>query len=163
MPDTSSAVAPSDIVSGHKSDTRTDSQKSAANNVIELTLPAAPTHLAAARALAAELTGRMDFNLDEIDDTRMAVDEACATLVDLAVPSSTLSCVFTLRPDEIEVETWVSVVHGHQLDEGTFGWRVLTTLVDEVVALSARIGGHGDKTGYQVGLRLRKRRQEPIE
>src|SRR3712207_252727 len=48
------------------------------------------------RAVASDLAARADFDLDAISDLRMAVDEACATLVDVAAPTSTLQCTFQI-------------------------------------------------------------------
>ncbi len=127
---------------------------------IELTLPAVPTHLAAARSLAAELAARMDFNLDEVDDLRMAVEEACATLVSRAVPVSRLSCVFELSPDEIVVEVCANSKTDDPPAQDTFGWQVLTTLVDEVQVLPDPERGPNGDSRYRIGIKLRKRRME---
>ena len=134
------------------------SERSEGDNVIELTLPATPTHLGTARTLAAELATRLDFNLDEVDDLRMAVDEACATLVNLSIPSSMLSCVFTISETHLVVETRVTAAGDKQPAQDTFGWQVLMTLVDEVDAVLERSGGHGGSGLHRVGIRLSKKR-----
>ncbi len=137
-----------------------DRHESGGDDLIELTLPATPTHLSAARNLAAELATRQDFNLDEVDDLRLAIDEACATLVGRAVVSSRLTCVFRLAPGEVAFEGRVNSRSDESPAQGTFGWQVMTTLVDEVQVLRDRTGGHDDGDVYQVGLGLRKRRLE---
>src|SRR3712207_2793671 len=47
---------------------------------LELRVPTSPTQLPAVRAMAGDLAMRMDFDLDAVEDLRLAVDEACATL-----------------------------------------------------------------------------------
>ncbi len=99
---------------------------------IELRLPGTPHQLPLARTLAAELAARMDFNLDEVDDLRMAVDEACATLVELIRPNATLSCVFDVSPEVLQVRASAPTRDATVPASDTFGWRVLTALVDMV-------------------------------
>ena len=36
--------------------------------------------------------GRLDFTLDEIEDLRIAIDEACAMLLAQAIPGTDLEC-----------------------------------------------------------------------
>ncbi|WP_163510593.1 ATP-binding protein [Fodinicola acaciae] len=93
---------------------------------IQLSLPAAPDQLPVARAVAHTIAMRANFDLDAIADITMAIDELCSQL--MAKSDGTLRCTFLLRPDCL-------VVHGSiagQLAPNTasFGWRVLSTLVD---------------------------------
>lgn len=106
------------------------------------------------RAVASDLAARADFDLDSISDLRMAVDEACATLVDLAGPTSTLTCTFSVQAERIEVRAQVQAAqNGMSVSTDTFGWRVLQTLADHVEAqLSEGNGGVP-----LVGIRLDKR------
>jgi len=82
----------------------------------------------------------------------MAVDEACATLVDVAAPDSALRCVFDVRDELIGVHAEVEVVTANgstsAVSTDTFGWRVLQTLADEVEL---------EVDGARVGIRLHKR------
>jgi serine/threonine-protein kinase RsbW len=105
--------------------------------VVEVRISARPELIPTVRAVASDLAGRADFDLDAISDLRMAVDEACTTLVGLATGDGLLSCRFVLATDQIEV--LVSARPGllgagtHQeVNTDSFGWRVLETLADEV-------------------------------
>jgi serine/threonine-protein kinase RsbW len=84
------------------------------------------------RAVAVDLAARADFDLDSIDDLRMAVDGACARLVRLAASHATLSCAFTVRLQRIEVDVEDMV---DPLPLRSFGWWVLKRLADDVNAL----------------------------
>ena len=98
------------------------------------------------RTVAADLAARADFDVDAIDDLRMAVDDACAMLVRIAAPGSPLSCRFTVRPKRIEVSVEVDVDDVRDpLPTGSFSWRVLECLTDEVsaVVLASSCGQRG--------------------
>jgi serine/threonine-protein kinase RsbW len=69
----------------------------ATQDFVEVRLPAAGAYLSVLRTATAGLAARLDFTLDEIEDLRIAVDEACAILLQQAVPGSVLSCVFRGR------------------------------------------------------------------
>ena len=85
------------------------------------------------RAVAADLVGRADYDLDSISDLRMAVDEACATLVAVAAAGAFLDCRFVIDRHNIEVTVTVPAGRAvRSVDTNGFGWRVLGTLVDDV-------------------------------
>jgi serine/threonine-protein kinase RsbW len=121
---------------------------------VEVRTSASAALIPTIRAVASDLAARADFDLDAISDLRMAVDEACATLVDLAAPSATLLCTFRVRMDTIEVHAQVEAGQaGAQVSTDTFGWRVLQTLADDV---SVQHGGGRDGAGPTVGIKLAK-------
>jgi serine/threonine-protein kinase RsbW len=136
-----------------------DSPASAATldgvSTVEVRTSASAALIPTIRAVASDLAARADFDLDAISDLRMAVDEACATLVDVAAPSSMLRCTFLVRAARIEVH---AEVHGNSPDAAvstdTFGWRVLQTLADDVEAHQTP---GTDGNGPIVGIRLDKR------
>jgi len=104
--------------------------------------------------VASDLAARADFDLDAISDLRMAVDEACATLVDAADPTSVLQCRFLVRPERIRVHAEVETAKADTvLSTDTFGWRVLQTLADDVEVLH-EAGVDGRRA--TVGIRLDK-------
>jgi serine/threonine-protein kinase RsbW len=100
-------------------------------SVVEVRVQAVAALVPTIRAVAADLVGRADYDLDSISDLRMAVDEACATLVSVAAADAQLGCRFVIGAHDIEVT--VSIPAGHDtepVDTTGFGWRVLRTLVD---------------------------------
>jgi serine/threonine-protein kinase RsbW len=58
---------------------------------IELRIGAVLTNLPIIRSLAASIAMRADFDLDSIADLRLAVDEACSTLITQGAPNAALS------------------------------------------------------------------------
>jgi serine/threonine-protein kinase RsbW len=104
---------------------------------LELCTAAGTIAIPTIRTVAADLAARADFDLDSIDDLRMAVDDLCAMLVRTAADNATLRCSFTVRPERIEVAAEVDVDEvADPLPTGSFGWRVLECLADEVRTMS---------------------------
>ena len=104
--------------------------------VTEVHTTASALAIPAIRAVAVDLAARVDFDLDSIDDLRMAVDDTCARLVRLAASNATLSCSFAVQLERIELTAEVEVEDMMDpLPRGSFGWWVLQCLADEVTAL----------------------------
>jgi len=103
-------------------------------DVVELRLPAESAYLSVLRTATAGLAARLDFTLDEIEDLRIAVDEACALLLPDARPDLPLTCRFTLEPDCLEVNVEATTNAGRTPGRDSFAWTVLTALAGEVDA-----------------------------
>jgi serine/threonine-protein kinase RsbW len=103
-------------------------------DVVEIRLPAQGAFLSVLRTATAGLAARLDFNLDEIEDLRIAVDEACAMLIPDAVPGSDLTCAFELSADAMMVTVTVATTTGRLPERGTFAWTVLSALAGDVAA-----------------------------
>ena len=129
-------------------------------STVEVRTSASAALIPTIRAVASDLAARADFDLDAISDLRMAVDEACATLVDLAAPQSELHCTFHVRTDGIEVRAQVEVGQPDAIvSTDTFGWRVLQTLADDVGVLESDTVDEGRRP--TVGIRLDKLSGDP--
>jgi serine/threonine-protein kinase RsbW len=129
------------------------SQTPASGNedLVLLSVPASGAYLGVLRTATAGLAARLHFTLDEIEDLRIAVDEACAMLLVLAADDADLSCRFTVDGNTLTVETSVPTsAHDAGLPSGdSFAWQVLSALTDEVSAQTA---------GQRATIRLTKRR-----
>jgi serine/threonine-protein kinase RsbW len=106
-------------------------------DVVTVRLPADSAYLSVLRTATAGLAARLDFNLDEIEDLRIAVDEACAMLLAQAVPGTDLTCEFELTDDAMSVAVSVLTVDGRRPSHDTFAWTVLSSLAGDV---DARVG-----------------------
>ena len=102
------------------------------DDVVVLVVPADGSYLAVLRTATAGLAARLQFTLDEIEDLRIAVDEACAMLLAQALPGADLDCTFSLDDDSIRVAVSVLTVDGQQPSRDTFAWTVLSALAGEV-------------------------------
>src|SRR3954469_11593348 len=103
-----------------------------ARDVVELRLPAAPAYLGVVRTATAGLAARLDFTLDEIEDLRIAVDEACAMLLSQALPGADLECTFALGAESMSVSVSVLTQDGQEPSRDTFAWTVLSALAGDV-------------------------------
>jgi serine/threonine-protein kinase RsbW len=101
-------------------------------DVVTLRLPAAGAYLSVLRTATASLASRLDFTIDDIEDLRIAVDEACAMLLVHAVAGAELECSFELTADAIAVAVTVPTLEGEEPSRDTFAWTVLTALAGEV-------------------------------
>jgi serine/threonine-protein kinase RsbW len=100
----------------------------------ELVLPAESAYVAVLRMTTAGLAARLDFTLDDIEDLRMAVGEACGLVLDGASSEGTLRCRYRLGEGRIEVSVTVDHADSAPPDRDSFGWQVLTALVDDLDA-----------------------------
>lgn len=101
-------------------------------DVVELGVPARTAYVSVLRTTAAALAARLDFTLDEIEDLRIAVDEASALLLSQAIPNSQLTCRFELTGDELAVSVSVRSRNPCVPSRTSFAWTVLTALAGKV-------------------------------
>ncbi|HET8681567.1 MAG TPA: anti-sigma regulatory factor [Micromonosporaceae bacterium] len=105
------------------------------HDVVWIAVPADGSYLAVLRTATAGIAARLNFGLDEIEDLRIAVDEACGMLLGLAAPDSELSCRFDIAADGLAVEVAVETVGTAVLPPAqSFAWQVLTALAADVNA-----------------------------
>ncbi len=74
-------------------------------DAVEVRIPADVGYVSTLRLTAASLAARCDLTIDDIEDLRLAVDEACALLLPHATPGSSLDARFELAAGRLAVET----------------------------------------------------------
>src|SRR5690348_12736512 len=99
---------------------------------VTICMPADGAYLSVLRTATAGLAARLDFTLDEIEDLRIAVDEACALLLPDADPGSAMTCVFALTDHTLAATVTVPSRTGRVPPRNTFAWTVLTALAGDV-------------------------------
>ena len=120
---------------GRRGDVAGDDAAGSPADRVELRVPADPAYLAVLRTATAGLAARLDLTLDEIEDLRIAVDEACALVLGdsagdgqpPARPQDTLLARFELGPQGLCVQ--VSGPAQELPDRSSFAWAVLEALV----------------------------------
>ncbi len=122
---------------------------------VELRVPASPAYLAVLRTASAGLAARLDLTLDEIEDLRIAVDEACALLLADAGPGDELVAVFDLEADALAVHVTGPARHLPQRE--SFAWAVLEALVGQIETGPCTTGTHG--TGSFIRMRHERARR----
>lgn len=116
---------------------------------VAVQVPASTAYVAVLRSLAAGLAARYDLTIDDVEDVRMAVDEACALLLPQAADGTALECVVVLEETALAVEVTVPSTAPQPVPRDGFGWAVLTALAHEV---------DDHVADGRVSLRLRKHR-----
>jgi serine/threonine-protein kinase RsbW len=101
---------------------------------VTVRMPADGAYLSVLRTATAGLAARLDFTLDDIEDLRIAVDEACAMLLSQAIPGSSLECSFTLSADDLTISVAVPSLSPRPPSGDTFAWTVLSALAGTVEA-----------------------------
>src|SRR4051794_41793191 len=82
------------------------------DDVVLLTVPADGGYLGVLRTATAGLAARLHFALDEIEDLRIAVDEACAMLLAIATRDAELQCRVAVTDDALTVQVTGSTGRG---------------------------------------------------
>lgn len=107
----------------------------------ELRLPANSAYVAAVRLTTAALAARLGFTLEDLEDARMAVSEACNLLLeagggDDADESGMIDIRFGLGDRSLTVD--ISAPDRGDLDLDSFSWQVLDAVT---VDLDAEVRG----------------------
>jgi serine/threonine-protein kinase RsbW len=120
---------------------------------VTVSVPARPEFVHVLRSVIASVAARADLTYDQIDDLRLAVDEACAQLLTLrGTPGALLLRVRALEGGGLEIVASIDiegVAWPPAGAERTLTWQVLSALADE-----ARF----EQTDGHPALRLTKRR-----
>jgi serine/threonine-protein kinase RsbW len=102
---------------------------------VNVKVPARPEFVHVLRSVIASVAARADFTYDDIDDLRLAVDEACAQLLGIDGVGSALSMIVRgLDGGGLEVVVSVDARGATWPPAGaerTLTWQVLSALADE--------------------------------
>jgi serine/threonine-protein kinase RsbW len=120
---------------------------------VTVSVPARPEFVHILRSVIASVAARADLTYDQIDDLRLAVDEACAQLLAVpGLPGSLRLVVRSLDDGGLEIVASIDVDNAVWPPAGaerTLTWQVLSALADE-----ARF----EQTDGHPALRMTKRR-----
>ncbi len=105
------------------------------SDLVVLVVPGETSYLGVLRTATAGMAARLQMTLDEIEDLRIAVDEACAILIPLAIRGAEVTCRFTVTADALCIEVSVPAPDTDKLPgNSSFSWQVLTALAGQVSA-----------------------------
>src|SRR5579863_1276951 len=121
------------------------------SSVVELRIPPEAEWAAVARLTVAAVASRLDFSLDDIDDVKLAVAEACTHAIQRSTGEHPIELVFEARIDSIVVTVRDSSTAARlesvedDVDEnhiGGLGLFIIRSLMDEVdFRVDPRTGG----------------------
>jgi serine/threonine-protein kinase RsbW len=95
---------------------------------VSLRVPAAGAYVSLLRTMTAGLAARLDFTVDDIEDLRIAVGEACALVLPRSVPGGDLEAEFHQTAETLTVSVRVTTEGRTEPDYESFAWQVLSTL-----------------------------------
>jgi serine/threonine-protein kinase RsbW len=103
-------------------------------STVHLEIPASGVYLAVVRAAATGLAAQLQFTYEEIDDLRIAVDEACTQLLARRGSATTLNVAYHLADAELQVDVSIEAADSGRppLARDTFAWQILSAMTDEV-------------------------------
>jgi serine/threonine-protein kinase RsbW len=109
-------------------------QEEAGLNEISLSVPARGEFVHVLRSVLAGVAAKLDFSFDEIEDLRLAVDEACAYLLELQDEPEELRLTINPQRSTLEVLATVDGSPSNVKSDGlraTVIWHLLGALTDE--------------------------------
>ncbi len=97
---------------------------------ISLTIPGHPSHLAVLRATVGTVVARAHLTIDQIEDVRLAVEEAASTL--LSGGPDTIETTIHTSETPLSVVLRATTREPVVLDPNGFSWTILTAMTDSV-------------------------------
>lgn len=101
-------------------------------DTVTMQCPAATQNASLVRSVAATLAVRADLTLDQVEDVRLAVDEAFSYLVTHASTDSVITCNLGTDRRRFSAEMSCTTTAMTTPDPDPFSWMVLTALVPDV-------------------------------
>lgn len=105
---------------------------SGAHDRVRVEFPAATVNMAIARSVAAAIAARADLTLDQVEDVRLAMDEATSHLIRVAHPDSSIRCDLWIEGATVHAAMTCTTDKTPPPDPDPFTWTVLTALVNSV-------------------------------
>lgn len=103
-------------------------------DTVTLTFAADTRNVALARTIAAAMAARADLPIDQLEDLRLAVDEAVTQILSAAPADADVSCEFRIDGDRVHVQIASSTTATSVPSTTSFSWTVLSALVEVVEA-----------------------------
>jgi serine/threonine-protein kinase RsbW len=121
------------------------------SSVVELRIPPRAEWAAVARLTVAAIASRLDFSLDEVDDLKLAVAEACTHAIQRSNGGHPIELVFEAQSDSIiiTVRDFSTAAHLESVDDEldeehvtALGLFIIRALMDDVdYQIDPRTGG----------------------
>jgi serine/threonine-protein kinase RsbW len=99
---------------------------------VTLAFTAHARNVGLARSVAAAMAARADLPIDQLEDVRLAVDEAVTLQLMEAPHDGLITCVFDVEGTTLDIRVSAPSRSGREPARDTFSWTVLTALVDSV-------------------------------
>ena len=107
---------------------------------VEVRMLVGDVRVATVRAIATDIAIREDFDIDAISDLKLAVDEACATVLAKGKPDGLLVCRLLVTPEHVEVRATAATDNGYPPSNESLGWHMLQVLTDSAHCWTTGVG-----------------------
>lgn len=102
------------------------------SGAVSISIPSSADHVSLLRALVGFYAARQDFTLEEVDDLRMAVEEAAVQLL-RRTTEDRLHLEVERRGDRLEARLHAAVGDDVPvMDDTSLSWMILSALADEL-------------------------------
>lgn len=107
-------------------------------NVVELRIPCKPEFVSVARLAVAGIANRLHFTVEEIEDVKLAVAEACTNCIQRSPDAKEIALICEMIPEELRIVVRDNSVHASSDDaveaggEGGLGVFLIRSLMDDV-------------------------------
>ncbi|MEY2990085.1 MAG: hypothetical protein RLZZ163_1001 [Actinomycetota bacterium] len=100
---------------------------------VSVEFPADTINMTIARTVAAAIAARADLTIDQVEDVRLAMDEATAHMIKIASRDSSVRCDLWIEGRALQAAITCRVDSGPPPEPDPFAWTVLTALVESAV------------------------------
>ena len=102
------------------------------NEQIKLTLPINAAYVSAARLTASSVANRLNFDIEEIEDIKVAVSEACAYIIrkNAFNTNNDFKIEFDLSADKIKISLSVESAERFEVDDEEMSLLVIKAVTD---------------------------------
>ena len=73
------------------------------NDIFKLTIPSKPDYISVARLTSSSIANKIGFNIDDIDDIKVSIAEACINALN---KSEQIDIVFKILDDKFIMNSW---------------------------------------------------------
>lgn len=100
---------------------------------VSVKIPASPAYLQVVRLIASGLASRLGFNIDEIEDLKIGVDELCAYLTGAQGRPGSLQITFEVHDHKLKIKGVGDFEAGQKIRTELTGFSrmILDTVVDD--------------------------------
>lgn len=99
---------------------------------IGVDVPAQTVNMAIVRTVAAAVAARADLTVDQVEDVRLAIDEAMAHLIQHSSPEASIHCDLLVQGASFDATLSCATTSTTAPEPEPFTWTVLTALVGNV-------------------------------
>ena len=96
---------------------------------VRVEFPADTVNMAMARTVAAAMAARADLSVDQVEDVRLAMDEATSHMIRAATPGATVTIDLWVSGSAVHAKLSCPIGAAAPPEPDPFSWTVLTALV----------------------------------